>query len=262
MTSTMLVETISRVLATQRAVGGDLASASELLKDCPPATDVLMPINAELGGFPSAMEGAMRGLGVGVEIPSQSEAARSTGISPAGQLGFLSGRLNEAALACAALHAVAHRAFESTGEGNLADLAEGHALAYLTAAAAISEAVSEVVVWELEQAGDECHCRCGSCALGVCLCARHGKETVAKVREAAAVRPSEQGIAMRLPRQGSPANRAGLLPGDTIVAAGDKTVVGPLDLLRAIRDLAADADVELTVARAGSVTSNVALQRA
>ena len=261
MTSTMLVETISRVLTAERAVGTELSRTRKLLKDCPPAASVLVPMEDELVGFTVTMEGALMLLGAEVEAPPKGPDGPSAQTSPWGQLSSLSGRLNEAALACAALHAVAHRAFLSTGEGNLADLAEGHALAYLTAAAAISEAISDVAVWEMEQAEEECQCRCPSCGIGVCLCARHGKDTVAKVRQASATRPSEQGIAMRRARQGSAAARANLEPGDMIIAAGDLTVAGPLDLQRAIRDLSPEADIELTFVRNGTGTSKVALQR-
>jgi C-terminal processing protease CtpA/Prc len=149
----------------------------------------------------------------------------------------------------------------STGEGNLADLAEAHMLAYLTAAAAIGEVISEVAVWELEQAGMACECHCSACALGICLCARHGKEMVAKARQNASSRPSGEGIAVRKLPSGSRAALAGLQVEDVIVAVGQQPIADPLDLLRAMRDLPAGADVALTITR-GDATREVAVSRA
>jgi hypothetical protein len=174
---------------------------------------------------------------------------------------FLYGHLNEASLAAAALHAVAHRAYDSSGEGNLADLAEGHFLAFSTAAAAISEAISEIAVWELEQAEEECDCRCPSCASGICLCARHGKETVAAARLKAADRPSEQGIAVRQPRRGSAAALADLQPGDVIVAAAGRPVMGPPELQAAIREAPPGGEIPLTIRRSEVTTREVILKR-
>lgn len=261
MTSIKLVEGVSRVLAMERAVRFDLASAVDLLKDCAPAATVLAPIAEELGGFPKVIEGVLTRLTAYEEVLLESEPHGAEETAPSATLGRLYGRLNEAALVCMTLHAFAHRAFESTGEGNLADLAEGHALAYLTTAAAISEAISDVAVWETEQAGEECRCSCPSCGVGVCLCARHGKDTVAKARQASATRPGEQGISVRQPRRGSPAALANLEPGDVIIAAGELTVAGPFDLQRAIRDLPSEADIELTLVRKGTGTTKVTVQR-
>jgi membrane-associated protease RseP (regulator of RpoE activity) len=176
-------------------------------------------------------------------------------------LASLGGLLTEAAFACGALHAMAHRAYASTGDGNLADLADAQMQAYLTAAAAIGEVVSEVAVWELEQAGMECACHCSACAMGICLCARHGKEMVARARENAASRPGGEGITvLRLPA-GSHAALAGLQPDDVIVVAGKQPIAGPIDLLRAIRDLPAEADVALTITR-GDTTREIVVSRA
>jgi len=258
-----LVNLIRHVLTLEREVALDLARTGELLRHCPSAAAVLASLQEELSGMPSALEGAVQKLG---EAGTAGTAEGRDGFqgedgAATTALAFLGGRLNEAALTCAALHAVAHRAYESTGDGNLADLAEGQMLAYLTATAAIGEVLSDVAVWELEQAGMECDCRCASCSVGICICARHGKETVAKARQNASSRPSEEGIVVRQPRNGSRAALAGLQPEDVILAAAEQPIAGPIDLLRALRDLPAGADVALTIRR-GEIEKQVVLKPA
>src|SRR3989442_2228885 len=90
----------------------------------------------------------------------------------------LYGALNEAALLYGRLHAIAHRAFDSQGEGNTADLAEAHLRAHAPEIQQLNMGISHVVVRELDAAGAECRCRCPSCGFGLCLCATHGATTV------------------------------------------------------------------------------------
>src|SRR2546427_10468032 len=87
----------------------------------------------------------------------------------------------QAPLVSQVLPAVAHRFFDSRGEGNTADLAEGHLRDYAETAQALNRIVSDVAVWGLGKAGQECQCKCPSCGLGVCLCSPHGMNTVAAV---------------------------------------------------------------------------------
>ena len=154
--------------------------------------------------------GAKAGGATGAQVPQ----------GPSEALRILHGLLNQAALGYAVLHAVAHRFFDSRGEGNTADLAEGHLRDYAQAAQALNRIVSDVAVWELGKAGQECQCKCPSCGLGVCLCSPHGRNTVADVwREVSAARAEEQvsGIRVRPPRIGSPAARAGVRAGDFVL---------------------------------------------
>jgi hypothetical protein len=257
-----LIDKIQRTLALERDVVGAVEQARIRLADCIPAASVLGAISDELLDRPPELERAIRDVGgEDAVVVATGEGARSSeSVSPSIYLESLHGRLQETALAAATVHAAAHRAYKSTGEGNLADLAEAHHLAFLTAGAKVGEAISEVAVWELERAGDECECRCPSCSVGICLCARHGKETVATSRTRAAERPSEQGIAARLPRQGSLAAMAGLRLGDVIIAAGGREVSGPSDLQSAIRQSPPDADIALTIKR-GETTEDMILKR-
>jgi hypothetical protein len=250
-------------LSLEREVTLNFTWTAEALGQCPPAITVLASLREELVGTPDALEGALQRLGeTGVSVTTQPPAGlREEDATPVAALASLGGRLTQVALTCAALHAVAHRVYASAGDGNLADLAEAHMLSYLTAAGVIGEALAEVAVWELEQAGLECLCHCSACSAGICICARHGKETVAKARLNASSRASEEGIAVRRMPAGSRAALAGLQPEDVILAAAGQPTQGPLDLLRAIRDVPAGADIALTIRR-GDSTSEVVVSPA
>jgi hypothetical protein len=136
---------------------------------------------------------------------------------------------NHATLGYAMLHAVAHRFFDSQTEGNTADLAERHLRGYAAAVQEINQLISDVVVWELSQAGQECQCLCPSCSLGVCLCAPHGTITVNEAWRETTPSVPPDGLVVRLPRAQSAAARAGLHAGDRIVAIDDQHIVSDLD---------------------------------
>jgi len=132
---------------------------------------------------------------------------------------------NEATFGYSVLHVAAHRHYDSTGEGNTADLAEKHLREYSEAVQTINHLTSDVTVWDLSRAGQECQCKCPSCGLGVCLCSPHGTNTVSDIwRETASVgaESTAGGIRVRPPRANSVASRAGLRPGDVIVAIDDQ----------------------------------------
>jgi hypothetical protein len=148
-------------------------------------------------------------------------------LRPSETIQILHGLLDQAALGYAVLHVVAHRFFDSRGEGNTADLSEGHLRDYAQAAQALNRIVSDVAVWELGNVGQECQCKCSSCGLGVCLCSPHGMNTVADVwRDASSARGDAQasGIRVRPPRIGSPAAHAGLRAGDSILLVDGREI--------------------------------------
>ncbi|RIL02069.1 hypothetical protein DCC78_08325 [bacterium] len=157
--------------------------------------------------------------------------------------------LHHAAFAYAVLHARAHRAFDSAGEGNTADLAETHMRECLAAAGNVIRLVSHAAVAELERDGHECRCVCPSCGLGICLCARHGEETVVRRLEETAGSTAIPGIEVRMPRAGSPASAAGLREGDRIMAAEGRDIASNADLQTTVRSAAPDAPIRLQVAR-------------
>lgn len=64
------------------------------------------------------------------------------------------------------LHGLAHRFYHVA----TADLSDQHRRNYLQAARAIHQAVGDVVVQELQEAGHACRCECPACSPGICLC--------------------------------------------------------------------------------------------
>jgi len=144
-----------------------------------------------------------------------------------GALQTLNTLFNQAAFGYACLHLVAHRFYDSVDEGNTADLAEKHLRSYAEAAQGISQLLSDVVIWELGNLGQQCQCRCPSCSLGVCLCSPHGTNTVRDLFRETAPAEAEQasrGIRVRPPRAKSAADRAGLRSGDVLVAVDNEEI--------------------------------------
>lgn len=171
---------------------------------------------------------------------------------------------NHAALGYTMLHAVAHRFFDSQAEGNTADLAEAHLRGYAAAAQEINQTVSDAVVWELSQRGQECQCLCPSCDLGICLCAPHGTNTVNQVWRETSPRVASGGIWVRPPRGESAAARAGLREGDRIVAVDDEQIASDVDtqsMQTAIRKHQSGEEVRLRVRRATDEVLEITVAR-
>lgn len=187
-----------------------------------------------------------------------------------GSLRYLHGLLNEAAFGYAVLHAVAHRFFDSRGEGNTADLAEGQLREYAQAAHFLNCIVSDVAVWELGNLGQECECKCPSCGLGVCLCSPHGTNTVVDMwREMSAARAAGHvgGIRVRQPRGDSSAARAGLQAGDYVLAVnGQEIAAESWDSINAIQETIKKHQpgeaVRLQIRRASGTKEEIPVTRA
>lgn len=172
--------------------------------------------------------------------------------------------LNEAVLAYAALHALAHRAFDSQGEGNTADLAESHLRAHARAIQELDVMISEAVVLESSETGMECRCTCPTCGLGLCLCSPHGANTVRQAWRDSLPPPAEGGLRVRPPRSGSEAERAELRAGDRVVAIDGTDIANDLDTLTiqaAIRAHGSGEEMRLTVRRGEGEAMNVTLRR-
>ena len=166
----------------------------------------------------------------------------------------LYGALNEAALSYGRLHAIAHRAFDSQGEGNTADLAEAHLRAHTADIQQLNLGISDLVVRELDAAGAECRCRCPSCGFGLCLCATHGATTVRQAWSETLPEIRPDGLKVRRPRADSPALAAGLREGDRVIAIDGQEIATDLDagaVQRAVRGHAPDGPMTLRIRRGG-----------
>src|SRR2546427_9161535 len=166
----------------------------------------------------------------------------------------LYGALNEAALSYGRLHAIAHRAFDSQGEGNTADLAEAHLRAHAAEIQQLNLGVSDVVVRELDAAGAECRCRCPSCGFGLCLCATHGATTVRQAWSETLPEIRPTGPKAVRPEPTSPRRRLALGEGDRVIAIDGHEIATDLDagaVQRAVRGHAPDGPMTLRIRRGG-----------
>ena len=222
---------IADLLALELSIGDTLGRA-------PRFGEGYVVMDSALAGFRSlavahqeALRARLRSLQGPAEGPAQGSEPGSppTGgpEAPSETLETLHRLFSQAAFRYSALHAAAHRHYDSKGEGNTADLAERHLREYADAVWAINRLTSDVVVWELSKAGQECQCKCPSCGLGVCLCSPHGTNTVADIWREIATAGAEKmasGLRVRSPRADSAASRAGLRPGDVVVAIDDQGI--------------------------------------
>ena len=188
-------------------------------------------------------------------LESQRERATGAGegrLRLALSLPALYASLNQAALAYAVLHAVAHRAFDSQAEGNTADLAEGHLSSYAALIQQLDLLISDVVITELSSAGAECVCQCPACGLGLCLCSSHGANTVRQAWRDTEPPAPDGGLRVRQPRSGSEIQRVGLRADDQVVAIDTTAITTDLETAAcqgAIRARASGDEMVLTVRR-------------
>lgn len=193
-----------------------------------------------------------------LEAQRQRIGARGPAARPlpvAWSLGAIYAALNQLAFAYSALHAAAHRAFDSQADGNTADLAESHLRAYTAAIQQLALLGSDAVVRELGNAGHDCLCQCPACSLGLCLCASHGTNTVRQAWQETLPPPPEGGLRVRPPRTASEADRAGVVAGDQVLAIDGHEIKTDLDtgaVQTAIRAHASGDTVRLRVLRKGS----------
>lgn len=179
-------------------------------------------------------------------------------------LGTVYAALNELAFTYSALHAKAHRAFDSQTDGNTADLAESHLRAYTTAIQQLALLSSDVIVHELASAGHDCLCQCPACGLGLCLCASHGTNTVRQAWQETLPPLPDGGLGVRRPRAGSEVDHAGLVEGDRILSIDGHEVKTDLDtgaVQTAIRAHASGDMVLLRVLRKGSGPIELTIRR-
>lgn len=172
--------------------------------------------------------------------------------------------LNEAVLAYAALHAVAHRAFDSQQPGNTADLAESHLRAHARAIQELDTIISDAVILESSAAGIDCRCACPACDLGLCLCSPHGANTLRQAWRETLPPAEEGGLRVRPPRQGSEAQRADLRGGDRVIAIDGTPIPNDLDaaiVQEAIRAHPSGDEIRLSVRGAQGESREVSVRR-
>lgn len=173
------------------------------------------------------------------EAPSKTQGGKQ-GEEAIATLRTLATAFTQTAFGYAVLHALAHRSYEVA----TADLADQHRRNYLGAAQAIHQAVGDVAVQELQEAGHTCRCECPSCSPGICLCWHvHVDPDVTGLGA-----PTE-GIVVRAPRTESNAARAGLRHGDVILAVDGREVRSYQDMLDRMRDHEPGEEVTLRVRR-------------
>lgn len=209
-------------------------------------SDELRPLLEEVGartrGYRAALE---------AQLARRPGGSRDAEGGPSA-LVSLYGALNEAALAYGQLHAIAHRAFDSQGEGNTADLAEAHMRGHTAEIQQLDLGISDVAVRELDAAGAECQCTCPACGFGLCLCAPHGAKTVRQAWSETLPKPPSDGLRVRRPRADSRALAAGLRDGDRVLAIDGQEIATDLDFVvaqRAIRGHAPDGPMTLRIRR-------------
>jgi len=158
----------------------------------------------------------------------------------------------ETAFGYAVLHALAHRSYEVA----TANLADQHRRNYLKVAQAIHQAVGDVAVQELNEAGHTCRCQCPSCGPGICICWHvHVDSDITGLGVPA------EGIVVRAPRAGSNAELAGLRHADVILTVDGREVRSYQDMLDRMRDHEPGEDVKLRVRRGTGDPQDLMLTR-
>ncbi len=251
---------IEAVLGPMSERPGMHAEASEALKRFAATARVhettLQGRLAKMGGRPGD-SGSFQGPpveGSGTFLPMSSALQRVSALFSRATLGY------------AILHVMAHRFYDSQEDGNTADLAESHLRDYVKASQEIDQLLSDVVVWDLGQAGQDCQCQCPSCSLGVCLCSPHGTTTVDQILRETMLGDKQHdrlGILVRPPKKGSPAAGVGLQPGDIVLAVdGQEVRESNLGAIQAaIRKHGPGEEVRLYVRRRSGETEEFSVPR-
>lgn len=229
-----LSQSITGILALEGEIEEILASMPQSLGEQTEASEVVNNLRVTAKSHQENLNRRLESISQGSDYDIRTGPSTKGGEFPGLEtlsssslaLATLYGRLNQAAFEYAILHVVAHRAYDSSGEGNTADLAEGHLRDYVQAIQALSQVVSDVAVWEQRNFALECHCKCPSCGLGICLCPPHGGNTVEDIWREVFTKPAKRadGIRVRPPRNGSSAARAGIHAGDFVVAVDDREI--------------------------------------
>lgn len=186
--------------------------------------------DADIAPFGSALSAAF-------EAPPETQRGEH-GQGTIATLRAVATAFTQTAFAYAVLHGLAHRFYAVA----TADLADQHRRNYVRAAQAIHQAVGDVVVQELQEAGHACRCECPACSPGICLCWHVHLEP-----DVTGPGVSREGIVVRAPRAQSNAERAGLRHGDVILAVDRQEVCSYQDMLERMREHQPGDGVKLQV---------------
>lgn len=200
-----------------------LFSAEE--EDYLEAPTIIGQLHSLVTGQREALQAHVQGLGekdipsIGPPISAAFESAPETqsGTQAKESFALLSAvatAFTKTALGYSVLHALAHRSYDIA----TADLADRHRRNYLLAVQTIHQAVGDVAVQELQEAGHACRCQCPACGPGVCICwhVHAGADVTGPT--------STEGIVVRAPPAESNAERAGLRHGDVVLAVDGQEV--------------------------------------
>ncbi len=236
--------TVEQLLDLERRIGDEAQALSTLAGSQPVVAGVLEGLRTTADEHRKALEAARTRV--------SAIAPPLTDLRITQALFALYSLLNEAVLAYAALHALAHRAFDSQSEGNTANLAESHLRAYTRAIQELDPIIADAVVLESSEHGVECHCACPACGLGLCLCSPHGTNTLRQAWRETLPPPAGGGLRVRPPRSGSEARRAELRAGDRVVAIDGTAIADDLDIgtiQAAIRAHSSGGEIRLAARR-------------
>lgn len=168
--------------------------------------------------------------------------------------------LNQAVIGYAVLHPLATRFLDSSwiaDEGTSYHLTRQHTQDYVQAIQEVSRLIHEVVLWELDNDGYECKCVCPSCGIGICLCSMAGRDFLSETWLEAGPIFKDVGIYVQLPKQNSPAARAGLVRGDIITAIGGQEIESFWDIQSAVRNSEPGEEIQLTLQRDSHLVEQV-----
>ena len=206
---------------------------------------------APAGGAP-----AVGASGAGAAPDAAGAAACAGAVSRA--LRSVSLVLNDAAFGYSVLHETAHVADTLRYAATLR-LAERHLRRCTGAAQEVNQLIADVVNWELRQEGQFCECRCPACALGICWCIAHTKDTVnAAWRETAPAYPSSG-----LPVAPSPRRPEDLdvRDGDVVIAVDGRRVASTADVTSAVVARGPGEPMTLGIVRRSEGTLEVTAHR-
>lgn len=258
-----LRQALASMVALESRLEESLAALSADSKGYLEAPDVIGHLHSLVTGQREALQPHLESL-TDPEVPPLEpaispafDASRETnpgkpGQGPVAALGALATAFAQAAFGYAVLHGFAHR-FYHVATANLADQ---HRTNYLRAAQAVHQAVADVVVQELQEAGHACRCECPVCSPGICLCWHVHAEP-----DVTGAGVSREGIVVRAPRAASNAERAGLRHGDVILAADGQEVRSYEDMLARMLAHQPGERVELRVRRSSGDPQDMVVTR-